>query len=263
MYVIKGGCGTRQLPGFHMSRPDGLNNPVLLIVRTHGDYTVGGVEFPMEPGDAIVIRENTPYQYHNPQGEYIDDWMHIGLEPGEQLPRSLSLNVPIHLTDRESCTGLMRMLLWEASFTDETYKSQNINALFTVLLNHLIAASNREDQFDEGAPYRESLNNIRFQMQHFLSEEQSIRIHAGELGISESHFQHLYTAQFGIPFQQDLIRMRIANAEFALQATELSMAQIAEMCGYKSETHFFRQFKQITGITPAKYRKQQYAVTKH
>lgn len=49
--------------------------------------------------------------------------------------------------------------------------------------------------------------------------------------------------------------MRISYAEILLQTTTFSMESIAEACGYSNPVHFFRQFKKIKGITPAKYRK--------
>ncbi len=262
MYVIKGGIGTRHSPSYRMNRPAGLENPVLLILRSYAEYTVGGKDYVMEPGYAMVITPRVPYSYHNPGGEYIDDWLHIGLKEGESLPEDLPANVPIRLTDHETCSSLIRLLLWEEAYSARDYVAANTDALFRVLINHLLAAAREEDRFDEANPYMEQLKDIRFRMQHTLIEKHSIKTHAEELGISESHFQHLYASLFGIPFQQDLIRMKIANAKFALQTTDLSMAEIAELCGYNSEVHFFRQFKQINGITPARYRKQQYAIMK-
>lgn len=263
MVVIKGGCGARHTASFRQSWPEGLDNPVLLILRSHGEFFVGKEHFLLEPGSAILIRPHTPYHYHNPYGEYVDDWMHIGLEEGEEIPDSLPCNVPFRLNDRETCSGLIRMLLWERAYTDGQYLKENTDALFAVLLNHLSAAAHEQERVDEASPYTERLKDIRFRMQHTLSEEHSVHSHALELGVSDSHFRHLYASLFGIPFQQDLIRMRIAHAEFALQTSNMTIAQIAELCGYRSEVHFFRQFRKILGITPAKYRKAQYVSGGH
>ena len=60
---------------------------------------------------------------------------------------------------------------------------------------------------------------------------------------------------FGVSFQQDLILMRVTRARFNLSTSNLSLSQIAELCGYNNEVHFYRQFKKLTGVTPAQYRK--------
>ena len=51
--------------------------------------------------------------------------------------------------------------------------------------------------------------------------------------------------------------MRIEHAKYILTTTDLTLEQIAEICGYSNEVHFYRQFKQITGLTPSKYRKKE------
>ena len=41
-----------------------------------------------------------------------------------------------------------------------------------------------------------------------------------------------------------------------LRNTENSVAQIAELCGYDSESYFMRQFKLHKGCTPTEYRRR-------
>lgn len=41
-----------------------------------------------------------------------------------------------------------------------------------------------------------------------------------------------------------------------LDHTDLTIEQLTELCGYRSEVHFYRQFKAVTGCTPAQYRRQ-------
>ena len=74
--------------------------------------------------------------------------------------------------------------------------------------------------------------------------------------MSPSYFQHLYTDCFGVPFQQDLIRMRVDYTKYILTATDLALEQVAGLCGYAGTVHFYRQFRQVTGTTPARFRKK-------
>lgn len=254
MKVLRGGCASRHEASFVVSRPYGQNNHVILLLRSKGEYWINDSHFLLEPGYAIVIAPQSRYHYHNPEGNYADDWIHLQLEEGETLPSSLECNTPFLLNDFETCSLLIRQLLWEQAYTPADYACSNINALFSVLLNHLEAAFSAHETPEKVSPYTQKLKLLRLQMQNTLTENHSIRHHAEELCISTSHFQHLYTQIFGISFQNDLIRMRIAYAEVLLQNTDMSVESIAEACGYSNCVHFFRQFKRLEGTTPAKYR---------
>ena len=50
--------------------------------------------------------------------------------------------------------------------------------------------------------------------------------------------------------------MRIQQAQQLLLESDATLQTISKLCGYKSEYHFIRQFKQKTGCTPRKYLKK-------
>jgi len=77
---------------------------------------------------------------------------------------------------------------------------------------------------------------------------------ATELCLSASHTSHLVTELFGRSFQTLLLQERIRRAQGYLRTTEFSLATIAEQTGFKSVYYFGRQFKQIVGMPPGKYR---------
>jgi YesN/AraC family two-component response regulator len=49
--------------------------------------------------------------------------------------------------------------------------------------------------------------------------------------------------------------LRIEKAKHLLVSTDLSIKNIAESSGYYNVSSFIRRFKQVTGVTPGKYRK--------
>ena len=52
----------------------------------------------------------------------------------------------------------------------------------------------------------------------------------------------------------EVINSRLEHAKFMLTSTDVPINQIAEMCGYKSDIHFMRQFKSRMGMTPTEFR---------
>ena len=57
-----------------------------------------------------------------------------------------------------------------------------------------------------------------------------------------------------VQFAQQLRLISIEKAKELLSRSELTIAEIAEKCGYKTEFHFMRQFKQKTSLTPTQFR---------
>ncbi len=253
--VITGGCNSKHPHTYKMSRPNGLTNYVLLIIRTGGCFDIDKKVFEVTPGQALIISPNTPYSYGNPDGEYIDDWLHfMPDDPCDFEKHYPIINEPFSIGNTELFTFLIKQTLWEYNYTPPEYSTENSDALLTVLFNHLLS-SHKEKHLKPPVPYQNRLQQIRLELQNSFSSEHTIDYYSKKLGISSSYFQHLYTELFNISFGQDVIRFKIEQAAFLLTTTDLTLEQVAKICGYNNEVHFYRQFKQVMSITPAKYRK--------
>ena len=79
---------------------------------------------------------------------------------------------------------------------------------------------------------------------------------ANYVNLSVSSFQHTYKKIFGHSVINDVIAGRINKAKKLLESTNDTVAEIGEKCGYKTEYHFMRQFKEQTCMTPTEYRNQ-------
>lgn len=255
--IIKGGCGTRHPSTFFMSRPEGLMHYVILIIKSEGIFHINNEEYSVTPGHAILVTPQTPYSYSNPDGTYCDDWLHFSISDNmyhEEI--KLLANTPFPISNPEILTFFIKQLLWEKSYTQPEYRDQNIDALFSVLLHHLLSAYKNRERLKKTVPFQNELQSLRLELQNSVTSKHLIREEAKKLGISESYFQHLYSALFGVSFQKDVIRMRVEYAKHLIRTSNLTLEQISEICGYSSEVHFYRQFRQIAGITPANYRKK-------
>ena len=166
-------------------------------------------------------------------------------------------NALFPIRNSENLTNFIRQILWEHFYAPASYKDENINALFIVLFHHLMAAYADKEKTNAACAYSEQLQALRLQIQSSPCIPHTIREHAHEMGVSESYFQHLYRDFFGISFQKDIIHIRIEHAKYILASTDLTLEKVAELCGYTNKFHFYRQFKQQTGITPDSFRKQQ------
>ena len=220
--AITGGYINIHPSTFRMSRPKGLPHFILLVVRSHGSF--------------------------DPDGDYIDDWLHFDTDEPKLIERLNAIsNHPFSVEDTNIFSFCIHHILLELSFGQPDFKDENMRALFTFLLNSLSTAHATFQSHANITPLENQLNS--------LEQKHSIARCAKQLNISESYFQLIYKKLFGVSFQQDLILMRVTRARFNLSTSNLSLSQIAELCGYNNEVHFYRQFKKLTGVTPAYYRK--------
>ena len=58
----------------------------------------------------------------------------------------------------------------------------------------------------------------------------------------------------GQTISQHIAQIRLNYAMELLVETDMSINDISLMAGYQSESHFYRIFKEINKLTPAKYR---------
>lgn len=73
-------------------------------------------------------------------------------------------------------------------------------------------------------------------------------------GLSHDRFSRRVRALFGLSPSQLVIKVRVDAARRMLREGEDPIARIALACGYCDQSAFARQFKAVTGLTPAQYR---------
>ena len=99
-----------------------------------------------------------------------------------------------------------------------------------------------------------SLKKIRRELHKAPELDWNLTELAKRLNISKSYVQKLYKEHFGISYIDDLIDSRIGMAKQLLTTTDLRISEVASSCGYQNATHFMRQFKDKTGVSPSEFR---------
>lgn len=77
---------------------------------------------------------------------------------------------------------------------------------------------------------------------------------AAESGYSRNHFLRMFRRATDSTPHQYLLRLRIEKAQSLIKNKSLRMIDIAESCGFASQSQFSRVFKQVVGVTPKQYR---------
>jgi AraC-like DNA-binding protein len=87
-----------------------------------------------------------------------------------------------------------------------------------------------------------------------LGEPLQIHDVAEYTGLSRSYFSRLFRSEIGQSPYDYILNVRITTAKDLLTGTTLSVAKVANRCGFVNTSHFVRLFREHTGQTPAAFR---------
>ena len=77
---------------------------------------------------------------------------------------------------------------------------------------------------------------------------------SAELNLSESYISKIFHKEMGVSISQYIKQVKIDKAKNLLQFSEFSINEIASYLSFSSQSHFISVFQKVTGMTPNKYR---------
>ncbi|WP_054024574.1 helix-turn-helix domain-containing protein [Bacillus sp. FJAT-28004] len=83
----------------------------------------------------------------------------------------------------------------------------------------------------------------------------SLKVIAMELGISQVQLTRLFKHEFHTTPSAYAANLRMDKIKLMLVNSSLTLAQIAEQCGFTDEHHLSKSFKKTYGMNPSSYRK--------
>ena len=129
----------------------------------------------------------------------------------------------------------------------------NIQVLTESVLLHTLSFIEQTDKADEVRVSREFDEILQYIHNNFADPEMSISKTADIFGFSKKYFSALFSKNMQMNFTDYLTEIRINHAMEILKKNKLSVAELAEKCGYADPLYFSKVFKKITGVSPSKY----------
>lgn len=106
-----------------------------------------------------------------------------------------------------------------------------------------------------GGLSRRALGRCLEQLESSIGCGVSLQDLAATAGLSRSHFTRAFRQSTGLPAHRYLSQRRVEHASTLLRDTALSLVEIADRCGFSSQSHFSQTFRRLTGTTPLAYRR--------
>ncbi len=90
------------------------------------------------------------------------------------------------------------------------------------------------------------------------SEALNAEILAERCHLSTSYFYRVFTQVTDTPPNEFIIRTRLTAAQSLLASCDMSIVDIAERCGFNSQSYFSFVFKERFGLSPKEFRKKHF-----
>lgn len=132
------------------------------------------------------------------------------------------------ILEQRELRNLMSSILTEASKT--TYSSENEDTYKIIIQDYLS-------------------ENV-FKASFTLSEL------AAHVGLNTNYLSSVFKINFGIPFQDYVLNMRLERAKILLLSTEMKNYEIAEAIGIEDVNYFGVRFKNKFGLSPKQYKQR-------
>lgn len=132
----------------------------------------------------------------------------------------------------------------------EIQDDEELAAWLRRTLENVFSNIERQEDFTPPLLIGRALDFMRENLHRDISRDETAR-HAG---ISPSHFSRLLKERTGRSFTELLRQCRVDLACDLLGSQDVSLAAIADRCGFCDQSYFTRVFQDVKGATPKQFR---------
>jgi AraC family transcriptional regulator len=152
--------------------------------------------------------------------------------------------------------ALGRLELAQGGATGRLYV-EGLGVTLAAHLLHKYGVSKRRLNLYRGGLAPVQLRRVIEYIDTYLAEELSLAELASVAGLSHNHFAQAFKAAMGRPPHRYLTERRVQRARELLRDPRIPIAEIAHAVGFSSQSHLTINFRRMTGMTPARFRRSQ------
>lgn len=217
------------------------------------------------PGDLIIIKK---YELHS-----LCDWDKAGhsrilIDFKNEFFDSIKSDIDIlncfnrdiivmrpNDTDKNILENKMMNVVNEFSAKKSGYKTMLVVQMTDFLITLDRMMNNYSDKREMPSPQYVIISEIMTYISEHYSDKLTLDILGKHFGYSRNYLCGLFKKVSGFSIISFINGTRIKKSQELLKFSKYSIAEIAQLCGFESSTHFGRVFKEISGCSPMQYRK--------
>lgn len=168
---------------------------------------------------------------------------------GQTLIERVGLRDPLLA---QLCAALAAMLVHATPAEGVAAQTAVQLVLAHILRHHSARGDPAEPPQRLSAP---QLQRVADYIQANLAQPLTLEALATQVGYSTYHFARLFRAATGASPYQFVLRQRVEGAQLLLREGQLPLLGVALACGFASQSHMTRHFRQQLGVTPGAYQR--------
>ena len=224
------------------------------VLRGHGTFRSELCdETPIRAGMVFVVHPNVRHLYRAaPKVGWDDEWLELRGSDAAHLPdlSAVDPRAPFRELPRKSVLPNLFRKLFDIALREPSGGLRLASAAYCVIAE--ILSLWREKPHAD--PVSEAVEQLRALIESNLGGKRTIEDLSHDCGLSASRLRAAFTETFRLSPKRYQLDRRIARAKELLEATELTVTDIAEQTGFESVYAFSRQFKRETHLSPRAFR---------
>lgn len=208
-----------------------------------------------EPGTSILIPRNVKHRFCNMSRPHTSVWIHwdVSLEPNLDLFRFCEIPKVIEGESSRRIAHYCRSIVQaDASGLPGTVR---IKSCLYSLLDILLSECRLRDEYHHFQKVSLSWFPVITYIDDHLSGKLLLPDIAAFLNCSVSKMQRGFSAAFGQPIGDFIVKRRLTQASRLICNSNLSLAEVAEEVGFADAFSLSKAFKKCFGISPREYRR--------
>lgn len=220
-------------------------------------FQINNHTFPIRENDLLIVNPNVLH------AEYGNDAtpLHYIVIAVDDMQLNIDSNEEYYLHNfshrKEEILFCFKSILREARRKETNYEIIS-HHLFCALMQYIDRGTGAELIPTEVSPQK-TIRECRFieqYMNEHFAEDISLQTLSDLTFLNKYYLAHAFKKYKGVSPITYLIQVRINEAKFLLESTNLPVSEIVSITGFSSQSYFSQTFKKETGMTPVAYRKK-------
>ncbi|MBQ8541555.1 MAG: helix-turn-helix transcriptional regulator [Clostridia bacterium] len=240
---------------YYVSRNEHDSFLLLCTLKGSGKVRSGEAVINLPSQTAVLIDCHAPHAYYSLEDNWEFIWFHLRgnsiqsmyniLYPEKIAPIDIITSKLFHSPDEfiRACS--------QNDIASAVEISSHIHSIFSIMLNSKLNSSHEKTNGQYSDYINLALNIIHEKYHLPLTIEDIME----QIPLSKYHFIRIFNQHIGITPYRYLTAHRINAAKILLRSENISIAEVAEKCGFSDTSNFICQFKKHTGQKPLEYKK--------